>query len=95
MGIKLDFFKPTYKVNETIIVELDGLKLFIHQQDGRKNSKNFSKLGSDGQLVINPGKGIFGKGNPYIFFQYNFVFNKSFFINNFQKLKSDAMAENI
>ena len=58
------FFNPTEKVIETIIVDVDELTLFVFIHDSRKIGINCSKLGSNGQLLKNPTRVIFGYGNP-------------------------------
>ena len=61
------FFDPTEKVVDTIIVVLDEIKISVYIHYGRKIGTNRSKLGSNGEILINPEKVIFGYGNPYTF----------------------------
>ena len=53
------FFNPTEKVIDTIIVDQDEIKLFGDIDYSRKIGMNCSKLGSYGQILINPAKLIF------------------------------------
>ena len=61
---------------QTIIVDLDEIKLFVYIHNGRKIVINYSNVGLNGKILINPGKGIFSYRSVY-FFQYDFLFNKS------------------
>ena len=65
---KIDYyFNPTEKVICTVTVEHCKYKLYVYIHYGRSIGINFSKLGSNYQIVTNPAKVIFGYENPYIF----------------------------
>ena len=56
----MDFFNnPTEKVIYTIIVELYEIKHFVYTLYRQKIGTNFSKLGANGQLMINSTEVIF------------------------------------
>ena len=58
---KMDFIlNCTEKVIDNIIVELDELKLVIYIHYGWKISRNYSKLGSNCKILINPAKQFLG-----------------------------------
>ena len=59
------FFNPTEKVIEAIIVEFNEFKIIVDIYYGQKIGTNCSEGGSNGQILINHAKLIFGHGNPY------------------------------
>ena len=65
-------FNPTEKVIDIIMVELDKIKLFLCINYGRKIGINYSRIGSNSQILINPTNVIFEYGNPYIFSDVRF-----------------------
>ena len=67
---KIDhFFIPTERVIDTIIVRFDEYKLFVLLHCGPESGINYSKQGSNCQVLIYPTKVNFGYENPYIFSQ--------------------------
>ena len=74
----MDFISNhTVTVIDIIIVELEVSKLCIYIHYERNIGKNFSKLGWNCKILIDPTKVIFGYENPYIFFQCTFSNSRS------------------
>ena len=69
------FFQSHRKSHLTIIVDPDESWIFVYAHDGRKISKNLSKLGSNGQISINPLNWFLGM-EIRTFFQCEFPFRR-------------------
>ena len=59
------------------MTELDMIKIFVHMHYGQKIGKNYSRLGSNCQLLKFPEKENFQCGNTYIFSNDFFIQYKS------------------
>ena len=71
----LCLFNHTENVIDNTLVEFGKFNLFAFIHYGQKISRNYSKLGPNCKILINPAKVIFVYGNPYLYFQFKCLFN--------------------